>query len=433
MFKKFLAMMLVCMMVLSLAACGEDEPADKPSATPTSAPEATNSPTPAPVAGTPIDHKNDLPADAKAYLNFEDGNMNGVAIAYSNAACNLASKLEVVDWAGSKMLKATSPVSDNVFSGVNPYIAIDVVALLGDKAADVAKVQYDIGVDHGKDAFAAVSGYFITYTGADATALTETKTAWAVYEENVNPKVYTVNVPEGGFTANAGNYISIVIDVDNGTHANIYLDNVVFLDKDGNAITPDTTKEFAMTELTQSFWLNLDWSNGVKQPADEQILVGVGGDFNEENNLWWPTKKNTLTFTAAGKDSGYYQLGSEAGMVDFKEGQVITIYYECAGYAPTNDYPYFRSQSWANEETGWEGGSFDCTIDIVRDEENNILESEENQINKSLTICQYTYDDLNTILTEKYGEDWRTKCDMLGISARGFTGTIYKVTVGNVQ
>ena len=66
-------------------------------------------------------------------------------LAFSNAACNLASEISVVDFAGSKFLKVSSPMSDNLFSGSVPFLALDVVSLLGDNASKVAKVQYDIG------------------------------------------------------------------------------------------------------------------------------------------------------------------------------------------------------------------------------------------------------------------------------------------------
>lgn len=429
MFKKFFAFLLICTMVLSLAACGDEKPSTDAGTTPTAttAP-ATPTPTEAPKQ-TIIDHTSDLPADASSYLNFEDGSASFAVIKYSDPACNLASELSIVDYAGSKALKASSPVSDNVFSGSIPYIAIDVVSLLGDKAADVAKIQYDIGQDHGNEKFAAISGVLAMYTGA-ADALVETKTSWSIYLETQNPKVYTAEVPEGGFS-DPSNYILFYIDSDaaaNG-HANIYLDNIVFLDKDGNAITPDATATFAIEGMTDSFWMNLDWSNGVKQPANEVIVAGAGEAFG---GGWWPSKLNALTWTPEGANDGYVAMKAE----DFKEGQVLTIYYDGEGDSEWQ-FPYIRVQSWADaDEEGnqtWAGTAFDYQLTLQKDEAGNTLISETDQRNVSWTIVQYTYEELNAIFTEKIGEDWKTKMDFMGIADMGFKGTIYKVTIGDIQ
>ncbi len=431
MFKKFCAFLLIGTMILSLAACGKDDDTKaKPTATTAPSATPTATPTPEPPKQNTIDHSSDLPADASSYLNFEDGKFTFAAVAYSNPACNLASELSVVDFAGSKALKVSSPVSDNVFSGTIPYLAIDVVSLLGDKAANVAKIQFDIGQDHGTEKFAAISGQFAMYTGA-ADALAETKAAWSVYLETQNPKVFSVDVPAGGFS-DPSNYIMIYIDSDaaaNG-HANIYLDNVVFYDAEGNAIVPDAAAAFALEGMTDSFWMNLDWSNGVKQPANETIVAGAGEAFG---GGWWPSTLNALTFTPEGEGSGYVPVSTDV----FKPGTVLTIYYDGEGDSHWQ-FPYIRVQSWADDATetteAWAGTAFDYQFELTKDEAGEIiLEGTQDQRNESWTIVQYTYDELNTIFTEKLGENWATKLDFMGIADMGFTGTIYKVTIGDIQ
>ncbi len=410
MIKKFLVFLLIGIMAVSVVACSSDEkkPASDPEPTPTVEAEVPKN--------EGIDHTNDLPADASSYLGFEDGAMAFAALMFSNPACNLESELSIVDFGGSKALKASSPVSENLFSGVVPYVAFDVVSLLGDKAADVAKIQFDIGMDHGTDAFAAISGYLAMYTGA-ADALVETKEPWSIFLEEANPKVYTIAVPEGGFT-DPSNYFCFYIDEDTSAngHANLYFDNIVFLDKDGNAIAPDAAATFALEGMGDSFWMNLDWSNAVKQPKDEVILEGIGG---ASGTSWWPVKENSWSFALENPN-----VNAVFSPDLFGPGKVITIYYqyECDDW----QFPHIMIQSYANEETGYAGGK-DLRYQPT------LAEGEASQRNQSKTIIQYTYEEMNEKCTELYGEDWVDKLSFIGVSDMGTNPVnVLKVTIGTI-
>jgi hypothetical protein len=102
----------------------------------------------------------------------------------------------------------------------------------------------DVGIDLGDGKFYACSGRIYFYSGEE---LTQTYDEWAVYMENKNPKTVTAMLDTGEeFIAGAGNYIVLSKETDNyatktgGKPVNMYLDNIKFLDADGNALTVDT-------------------------------------------------------------------------------------------------------------------------------------------------------------------------------------------------
>ena len=423
MFKKFLSLFLVGALSVALIACGEkDEPsgsdATSPSAQPTAS--ATNTPTP-----TPAD-RTDLPEDTSTYVSFEDGKMDFAAIAYSNASCDLSSSLSLKDFAGSKGLVATSPVSDNIFSGVHPYVAIDIVALLGDKVTEVATIQYDVGIDFKGGAFQAVSGSILMYAGE---ANVETSQSWSVFLEEQNPKVYTVNVPEGGFVTGAKNYICFTVIDGNpiaSSDFDLVIDNLIFRDKDGNVLAPDTSAGFTSVEgINESFWLSLEWDNATVQPENEKIvLTGV-----QTGSGWWPEPGNSMSFVEGVAESNAY--GAQLTPDDFKPGMVMTIYYEQPfEHLPENAYqiPYLRAQAWATEDGSFAGGNADVwtfTDDYL----------ETDRRNNARTIVQYTYEEIADALNTGFGttgEDWKTYCSLLGVADRGAAINIYKVTIGEL-
>lgn len=423
MFKKFLALMLVATMSMALVACGDKKSGeDDKEATPTS--ELTSSPSATP---TPeVKERTDLPEDASSYVNFEDGNADFAVIALSNAACDLASTLSVKDFAGSKGLVANSPVSDNIFSGVHPFVAIDVVGMLGEKAAEVAKIQYDIGIDFRGAAFQAVAGSMLMYTGEGNV---ETANSWAVYLEEQNPKTYTVDVPEGGFVTGAKNYICFTVIDGNpiaSSDFDLVIDNIVFRDKDGNVITPDTSVKFNTVEgIDESFWLNLVWDNATKQPVNEKIVLsGV-----TTGTGWWPDAKNSMSFVDGVASANGY--GAQLTPDDFKPGMVMTIYFSTNfEHLDENRYqiPYLRAQAWATEDGSYAGGSAD-----VWNFTDDYLETDRR--NNARTIVQYTYEEIAEALNKGFGttgEEWKTYCSFLGVADRGGSLNIYKVTIGEL-
>lgn len=417
MFKKILAVSLACVMTLSLVGCGEKESSNA-DPTPTTG-TVTETPTP-----TQKPARTDLPADAASYVNFEDGASGFAVVAVGFAACDLASTLSVKEFAGSKALVATSPKSDNVFSGTQPFVAIDVVSLLGDKAADVAKFQYDIGLDFRGGAFQAVSGNVVVVNGG------ESKTPWAVFVEEGNPKAYTIPVANG---FGAGSYIYFTSDAGvAATDYDLVLDNIIFYDKDGNVIAPDTKAEFAVDGVTDSFWLNLVWDNGAKQPSDEVILF----DGVQTGGSWWPDNKNAWSFLGAdyAKSSGYATAIDPA---NFGPGSVITIYYNNPSDFVLEEgsrwqaYPYLRAQAGKLVEGTLEGISGTC--DVWHD----WSESDTDGRNSNATIAQYTFEEIRDAYNKTFGTtgdtEWMEYCCFMGVADRGIKVDIYKVTIGKLQ
>lgn len=423
MFKKFLAVALACVMTFSMVGCGEEKKNDSET-TPTPAAGSEGTPTAAP---TDKPARTDLPADAASFVNFEDGAFGFAKMAYSYAACNLASAISVKDFAGSKALVVTSPKSDNIFSGTQPFVAIDVAALVGDKLGDVDKVQFDIGIDYRGAAFQAVSGSVAVVNGGEA------KTAWAVFDESANPKTYTISASG----LNDGAYIYFTTNADSpiaATNYDLAIDNLVFYDKDGNVITPDCSKEFAIDGLADSFWLNLVWENGQKAPENEEILFSgvktAGG--------WWPDGANSWSFISAdhAKGAGY------AAYIDpakFVPGTVITIYYSNPAEEVVEDgnrykaFPYLRAQAadWDEEKQEWVARN-GCADVWSGDDFLNGSDLR----NSNYTIVQYTFEQIRDAYNATFGfegdTEWMEHCTFMGVADRSWKQDIYKVTLGTM-
>lgn len=170
-------------------------------------------------------------------IDFEDGAaaFAGVMAYRGNAD---SSDITVADFNGSKAMKIES-------KGKVPYIAFNLEGLLGENLPKVRSIRMDIGIDEGPDGkFYAVSGLLYTLTGADQV---ETTHDWSVYLAKKNPRTFTFTLGETEvFTADSGNYMVLSKEVDNyatkhsATPLPFYVDNIAFLDADGNALPVDT-------------------------------------------------------------------------------------------------------------------------------------------------------------------------------------------------
>ncbi len=438
MFKKFLVLSLALCMVIAMTACGEDKKNTTNNASePTKGAEATPEPTEAP--------KPSFQAKDGA-LNFEDGNFGFAAVAFKFAECDLATNLSVADFAGSKALVVKSPVSDNIFSGKLPFVAIDVNAVLGAKAADVASIEYVIGTQC-KGEFAANSGYIAAVQGGN-----ETKKNWSVYLEEENPKQYKFDLETKGFAE--GDYIYFAENssgnVLESKDYDLILDNITFLDASGNVIAADASKTFAAAGVNESFWLNLDWSNGVKQPKDEVILgndsITVG--MLTKEGSWWPqcdfgkSTTNMLTFTELGAaDEGNLMFPVDRSL--FVPGTVITVYYNNMYTVDDGNswqYPFFRIQTLPRDE-------FPQTIVDVKTAagaKDPVTGEAPERRNESMTIVQFTYDDIihamcnekspcKKVYTDINETNWYDYADMFGLADMGGVNQIYKITIGKIS
>ncbi len=231
--KKLIAMALCLMMLLSMAACVQSDP--------TQPDPSTNAPTQGQT--TPPTNAPTEPAEPKApaSIDFKDGNMAFVQM-YSGKANADASTLEVVDYNGDKALKVING------SGKVPYVAFDISSLLGDNAGKVASIEIIMGLEHPDGKFFAASGTIVTWTGAD---LAERTHAWSIYMEKKNPKSCVAQLDTAGGEVFTGdkNIMMITLLDDNGLdkgakNANLLIDDIRFLDAEGNLIEADTSATF---------------------------------------------------------------------------------------------------------------------------------------------------------------------------------------------
>ena len=236
--KKLLATLLAGSMVFGLAACGGS--ADTPAA---SEPAESSVETPVEPTAEPASTEEPAPEVLPASIDFEDGKMDFVSL-YMQAGNADNSELSVVDKDGSKKLYVKN------VDGKVSYVGFDLASLLGANVANVATIEMTITTEH-EGGFSASSGSIISWAGAD---LVEYKDAWSVYMESKNPNKAVAKIDEGEeFAADANNIIIVTMDTDNGPDegngvGSFYIDDVRFLDKDGNLITADTSVAFVGPE-----------------------------------------------------------------------------------------------------------------------------------------------------------------------------------------
>lgn len=231
--KKLFTCLVAGTMAVSLAACGGGTSGSVPESSELEpAPVPSSSEEPAYVAPTPValERKSDLSID------FEDGNFAFVE-PYTQKANAADITLSVEDYEGSKALKVVNN------DGNCPYVGLDVSSLLGADVAKLATIEFLAGTEHASG-FAATSGKIYSWSGED---LDESSAAWSVYTEGKNPYYCSRTLDDGQeFIADAGNLFILSLETDNGTEpATWYIDDIRFLDKDGNLLKPaDTTVAF---------------------------------------------------------------------------------------------------------------------------------------------------------------------------------------------
>ncbi len=207
-------------------------------------------------------------AESEVSLDFEDGN-SGFVTVYDGMANSADATVEIVSYNGSNALKITNG------NGKVPYIAFDVVSLLGEKAADVATVEMSMGIENPDGKFYACSGEMKTWVDG---GLSKVARAWSVYMEKKNPKVAVFEMGDEAFSAESPLMI-VSLTVDNGAAkgaapAVMYIDDVRFLDAEGNVIAADSTAGFNGPE---GFGGDVDMTNLQYLAADAVELEGMAG------------------------------------------------------------------------------------------------------------------------------------------------------------
>lgn len=425
--KKLVALGLTLAMIGSMVACGKDDSSSKTDSNSNAAitPAGDNG---AAVGQKPVkelasgiaDHSK---VDAGSIVNFEDGNMSFLTKNDTDWAGDKGTEISVAEKFGSKVLMLTRP------NGAVPAFAIDVNGLLGDKAGDCASISVDIGIDPAGD-FAACGGMISVYAGETSKKIEQ---RFNIIKPEQAFKTYKIDLGDEKLVPGAKNYLAITGVEDTAAKpSNIYIDNIIFLDKDGKELPVNTKVEFAVNGVGV-----YDWSNAVKQPTDEKLLL-TGINTGVNNNCWWPENANSLNTTNKdNKDIKYWDLTTDT----FGKGDVLTIYYavtadDFAEKGSVWSYqPYIICQNWKEDGVdddgsgfyggGWEAGYHKGTLegkdefikaaDTVTDDNTY---GENVPINKSFSICQYSYEYLEA--AAKYaggGEDFLKYSDFLGIAA----------------
>lgn len=380
-------------------------------------------------------------------IDFEDGNSGFITFDTVVAGAN-DGEVSIVDFNGSKAAKldtadrsigvdATGATTETPVT--TPYIAIDVSTLLGDKVVDCKGIQFDLAAEYSDGEFHAISGS--VYAGNSTGAKNDT---YSVYIEKSNPKTITFTDDSIAFTTEEPNIFMFSVSTVGAPATEIptlYIDNIIFLDADGNAIEiADDASEFNEAGMGV-----IDWSNGVKEPVGEVTLTGVGGD---QNNNWWPVDTNMMTTDQDVADAmGYNYVDPSLLTPD----SVITIYFTCDTQA-VNDggawqAPYLRLGQW--DELSVDGEvvktlSYDTKftgtdISPIIDKDETITGDgitsfdqiqEDTMINKSWSIVQYTYAQIAEVTGD---ENWPNDLTFMGIADMGMDFVIDKVTIGTVS
>ncbi|MCQ2496909.1 MAG: hypothetical protein MJ131_10010 [Lachnospiraceae bacterium] len=248
--KRLLVLATALVMSLGLAACSSSSNSGATvTATPTpgAAASVTATPTPAPEVEPEVIVVTEAPKEVvavstqEASIDFEDGNTGFVTL-YAGDPRSDASTMELTDFNGSKALAVTKEKIKNY-----SIVAIDALSLLGDKASDVAVVQFDAGSYHA-EGFFAMSGDAGFWSNGEYVSGGN----WNVYLETSNPKTITIPMAELKFSEETPVFMIRVKDdgcLSNTTMlaeiGTAMIDNIRFLDAAGNTISVDTTVEFA--------------------------------------------------------------------------------------------------------------------------------------------------------------------------------------------
>lgn len=212
-------------------------------------------------------------------IDFEDENyaMLGVSTATGDAD---ASELSVVDYNKSKALRVDVKAK-------NPYVAFNVEGLLGENLDKVRTITFDVGVELGSDGkFYAASGKLYTVTNGGDTKMGYD---WAVYLKSKNPKTAKVTLKDVFFTNGQGDTMMITKEADAFVDSDkfpgeeprdIYLDNIMFLDENGEPLPLDLSAVWTAPE-TGADLSNLSvLTNAVELPG-----MGVEGGAWSQNGV----------------------------------------------------------------------------------------------------------------------------------------------------
>lgn len=313
----------------------------------------------------------------------------GKVIDFSDEATSFAMVNDISYYVDSEYSMEIEQVAEqNVLSvsrpnGMDIMLGIDISSLLGESVSKCRYYTVDIGIL--RDDFASASGCIYTYTGENNNITT---TAWTIYSADETCKTVTVELPEEGFVAGAGNIFVVRITEDAGFAAEsepctVYIDNIIAYDENGNPLNLNTA---AVMNPPIGFG-EYDWSNNVVQPAGE-VEWSINGVSTDE---------------VYGKFQGCMIVMPEM----FDKDYLITVYYEKKNEVLYNEWqtPFLTleisSQSYKDLSKytyftmggSWQKINIYCceTLNLQGD----ISCDEESFVNISNTICQFTAEQID--------------------------------------
>ena len=364
--KKIMALFLASAMVISVAGCGggnaatetsnEEPVTEAPAETQEVAEAETETQAPA------------EEASGEASIDFEDGLFGFVGNDKSANSASDDSLFSVEDYNGSKALKVTP-------QGKMPYVGIQADALLGADAAKLKTVEMTVGTENPDGEFFACSGKIYGFVGEDAA---KTEAEWSVYLETANPKTISYTVPDDQAFME-GNYLVVSLETDNGktkgvTQANMYIDNIVFKDAQGNVLAADTSAEYVAAssgadrsnlcsvtgavEFADFACSGDGWAqNGFDIPAEviEALVPGSVVEItfsSETGNLWIVMPDAAAGWMRVGQGDADGS-GSDAAYIN-NSGNVCQITYEQIAAVCGDDVSTWGARMQCESDGAWE-------------------------------------------------------------------------------
>ncbi|MCR5584088.1 MAG: hypothetical protein K6F63_01480 [Lachnospiraceae bacterium] len=336
--KKVLALALALAMVVSATACGNSE---------TTGAVVTATPTPGSVQVTATPTPTATPTTAPVVvkktssIDFEDGNY-GFASVFAATGKADASTMELADFNGGKAIKVS-----NVKATMDTFVAFDVFALLGDKAADVASIEVYLWGETPEGKFNSSAGQLIGWFG-DGKDKVESTVDWSVYLEKNGAKACTFTVPAGQtFAANTDLFMVSLTDNaakrDDEANATLFIDDVTFLDKAGNTIpVADTTVAFVGPETESVDYASLytltntvvfpgfvtsggAWGqNGFDIPKEimDALVPGTAIEFSfksEDGSLWIVMPDAVAGWSRCAQGKAYINGGKSIAQITYEQ------------------------------------------------------------------------------------------------------------------
>ena len=361
--KKITALFLATAMTIGIVGCGGGNAATETSSEATTEPVAENE-----EAVTEAEPVEEAEGTGEVSIDFEDGLFGFVGNDKTANSSSDDSVFSVEDYNGSKALKVTP-------QGKMPYVGIQADALLGDNIGSLKTIEMTIGTENPDGKFFASSGNIYAFLGEDNA---KTNTGWSVYLEDANPKVVSYTIPDGQSFV-PGNFIVVSLETDNGkskgaAQANMYIDNIVFKDADGNVLKADTSAEYvaasagadrsnlcAVTGAVEfaDFACTGDaWSqNGFDMPQEilDALVPGSVVEItfsSESGDMWIVMPDATAGWMRVGQGNADGS-GSDDAYIN-NSGNICQVTYEQIAAVCGDDVSAWGARMQCESDTAWE-------------------------------------------------------------------------------